>query len=493
MQENTVEFEELLEAGRKIHLAIFGNLMLGLWILIVVWNALPPMLLTGGLLLLIISLLIRVILMLNYQKATQETLPQWQRYFIFASFLTGVFWGVGSILVELYATDVYQGFIAFIVGGLAAGGIVTSSSIRWNYPVFILPMLLPLACFYFYQNDTPHLLMATAIFIFIFIMLSAAIGFQKLHFEKYRMLQAITASHDKLLISEQRMKDITNSMGEGLLVFDTAGELTFINAEGERLLGWSIEELLDDKKEIHQKIYTQEGDSDLNECLVQKVLGYGETLRVSNQQFKRKDGTLFSVSLTAAPIHSKNGAESKGVVVLFEDITIKNHLEELAFHDALTGLYNRGDFDKKLKEELTRALRYERSLSLLMLDIDFFKNVNDTYGHQAGDEVLKGIATIIATSIRKNDYGARYGGEEFIVILPETDTTEAIALAERIKDAIEKNAFYLSNDTVIHVTISIGVASSTKGILPECLIESADNALYKAKANGRNRVWFDLS
>ena len=493
MQESTIEFEQLLETGRKIHLAIFGNIILALWMFIAIGNILPTMFLIGWVLLLILSLLLRVALMLNYQKATLETLRQWERYFIIASFLTGVFWGVGAILVELYAPYIYHGFIAFIVGGLATAGIVTSSSIRWNYPAFILPMLLSLACFYCYQNDTPHLLMATAIFIFIIIMLSSAIGFRKLHFEKYKMLQEIIASHNKLQISEQQMKDITNSMGEGLLVFDTSGELIFLNAEGERLLGWSLQELLEDKKEIHDKIHTSEDGSDLKKCLVQKVLTYGETLRSSNHQFKRKDGTLFSVSLTAAPIHSKEGIESKGVVILFEDVTVKNHLEKLAFHDSLTGLYNRGDFDKKLQEELNRALRYERSVSLLMLDIDFFKNVNDTYGHQAGDEVLKSIATIISISIRNSDYAARYGGEEFTVILPETNTTEAIALAERIKNAVEKNEFKLSDNTTINLTISIGVASSTKGISPECLIEVSDNALYKAKENGRNRVWFDLS
>ncbi|MCX6073851.1 MAG: sensor domain-containing diguanylate cyclase [Campylobacterales bacterium] len=493
MQEGTIELEQLLEAGRKIHLTLFGNLILGLCILIVIGNALPPILLTGWVLLLILPLLLRVALMLTYQKATPETLTQWQRYFIIASFLTGLFWGIAAIIVELYAPAIYQGFIAFIVGGLAAAGIVTSSSIRWNYPAFILPMLLSLACFDFYQNDTPHLLMATAIIIFTIIMLSSAIGFRKLQFEKYKMLQMLRASYDELQISEQQMKDITNSMGEGLFVFDTSGELIFLNAEGERLLGWSLQELLEDKQEICYKIHSQENGLDMKKHLIQKVLVYGETLRVSNQQFKRKDGTLFSVSLTAAPIHSKDGIESKGVVIVFEDLTVKNHLEKLAFHDALTGLYNRGDFDKKLQEELNRALRYETSLSLLMLDIDFFKNINDTYGHQAGDEVLKSIATIILTSIRNNDYGARYGGEEFIVILPETNTTEAIVLAERIKETIEKNEFNLSNDTAIHLTISIGVASSTKGISPEYLLEVADNALYKAKENGRNQVWFDPS
>ncbi len=178
-----------------------------------------------------------------------------------------------------------------------------------------------------------------------------------------------------------------------------------------------------------------------------------------------------------------------------QDITemfeLKMKLEKLALHDVLTGLHNRGHFDKKLQDEFNRALRYGTHISLLMLDIDFFKKINDTYGHQAGDEVLKSIADTIANSVRNVDCVARYGGEEFTVILTETDKASAIELAERIRRKIEQKEFRISESDILQLTISIGVGSSSEKILsPELLIQSADGALYNAKQNGRNQVMY---
>lgn len=192
---------------------------------------------------------------------------------------------------------------------------------------------------------------------------------------------------------------------------------------------------------------------------------------------------------------SKFDAEGNAIISFgtAQDITemyeLKMELEKQAVYDALTGLHNRRHFDEKLQDEFNRALRYGTHLSLLMLDIDFFKKINDTYGHQAGDKVLKSVAHVILDSVRSVDYVARYGGEEFTVILPQTEQTSAIELAERIRLAIEQKEFRISENVTIHLTISIGVGSNSERIIsPELLIQSADGALYTAKKNGRNQV-----
>ena len=141
----------------------------------------------------------------------------------------------------------------------------------------------------------------------------------------------------------------------------------------------------------------------------------------------------------------------------------------------------------KFKDELERSQRYNRNISLMLIDIDFFKKVNDTYGHQTGDEVLKSIAGMISNSVRNSDYVARYGGEEFIVILPETAAEEAIELAERIRMIIEEKEFKVSESDTIHLTISIGIGSGLQGITAEHLIKAADTAVYDAKEHGRNQ------
>jgi two-component system cell cycle response regulator len=164
-------------------------------------------------------------------------------------------------------------------------------------------------------------------------------------------------------------------------------------------------------------------------------------------------------------------------------------LQDLAIRDALTGLENRRAFDTRLHEELQRAERYEHSLSLLMLDIDHFKQVNDTYGHQSGDMVLRRLASIIKDTMRPMDQVFRYGGEEFVLVVPETDMHGACSLAERIREAVASAPFPLTGHEDIHITISIGVATSTQETNAcEALVSAADAALYEAKQTGRNRV-----
>ncbi len=165
-------------------------------------------------------------------------------------------------------------------------------------------------------------------------------------------------------------------------------------------------------------------------------------------------------------------------------------LRNLAFRDGLTGLYNHRYFQETLESELKRASRYKHPISLLLMDIDFFKTVNDNHGHPAGDHVLKEVSRVIVNLVRKCDTVARYGGEEFTVILPESGITGAKILAQRLRRGIEQEQFEY-NGKKIPITISIGLATveiSKEEINRNLLIEQSDQLLYKAKQNGRNRV-----
>jgi diguanylate cyclase (GGDEF)-like protein len=156
--------------------------------------------------------------------------------------------------------------------------------------------------------------------------------------------------------------------------------------------------------------------------------------------------------------------------------------------DSLTGLANRWTFDEELALEWRRAERVGDPLALILLDIDNFKTVNDTHGHQAGDEVLRKVGEVLAASVRQVDLAARYGGEEFAVVVPETDLDGAIDLAERLRQALESEEIELQNGTRLSVTASFGAA--VKGDLPagERLVAAADELLYEAKRAGKNRV-----
>ena len=185
-----------------------------------------------------------------------------------------------------------------------------------------------------------------------------------------------------------------------------------------------------------------------------------------------------------------------GKRVLELEKSLKDANEEiriLSITDPLTGTYNRGYLTERLPQEIKRAKRYSRALSIIICDIDHFKNVNDTYGHLVGDEVLKDFAQCIRHSIRHDvDWMARYGGEEFLIVLPETEVNGATAMAERLRGELSQRVTD-AQDKKISITASFGVAGFSpdtpdERISPEALIKKADKYLYQAKRDGRNRA-----
>lgn len=198
------------------------------------------------------------------------------------------------------------------------------------------------------------------------------------------------------------------------------------------------------------------------------------------------------IDFLIAPVHDASG-KIVGLLPTAVDITERKQLEEelkcQAHFDYLTGLSNRRYFIEQAEAELSRAVRYESSLSLLMLDIDYFKQVNDTYGHQSGDIVLQTFAMVCQKMLRNVDIIGRMGGEEFAVVLPETGIEKIFEVAERIREVIADTEVSLPDGGKIHFTVSIGIATLADRCLSiDSLLKQADQALYQAKESGRNKV-----
>ena len=221
------------------------------------------------------------------------------------------------------------------------------------------------------------------------------------------------------------------------------------------------------------------------------------------------DGHIFTLPLLA-------GAETLGQIILLTNmernltrdqalaldsamrhlaLTLKNvrryqQMCHFAEYDSLTGAHNRRNFEERLRDEVTRHQRYGQPLSLIMLDLDHFKSVNDTWGHMAGDRVLQSTARIIEKTIRNADYCARYGGEEFVILLPHTDQHSATLLAERLRKALAAKRHDIGGERTIGISCSLGVSSlhPTADTTGQLLLGEADAALYEAKARGRNAV-----
>jgi len=196
-------------------------------------------------------------------------------------------------------------------------------------------------------------------------------------------------------------------------------------------------------------------------------------------------------SCAMGPLRSDNG-EITSLYIYIQDVTenaaYQDKLKNLNIKDGLTGIYNRRFLDTRLKEEFFRYKRYSGKFSMVMMDIDNFKAVNDLHGHQCGDFILKMLTARISSAIRNIDYLIRYGGEEFCSLLPETGLEGALTVAERFRTLIEDQDNNYDGE-IVKITISLGVSTICDTVdTPEMLIQKADDALYQAKREGRNKV-----
>lgn len=259
---------------------------------------------------------------------------------------------------------------------------------------------------------------------------------------------------------------------------DLSGNITHINSAMSALTGYSKEELVG---KSHRILRDKTEDTDKYKHMWEQItkgkIWQGE---VKN---RTKSGKLYYVNAHVHPIFDETN-KIIGYQALREDITDKKELEFLSSHDKLTNIYNRSKFDELLEYELERYSRYNKIFSLAMLDLDFFKNVNDTYGHQVGDRVLVQIVQIIKNEIRESDVLARWGGEEFTLLFPYTNKNEAKIVIEKIRIAIEKHSFELIGT----LTISCGLSEIVEKDTAFSIIQRIDSALYEAKESGRNKI-----
>ncbi len=293
---------------------------------------------------------------------------------------------------------------------------------------------------------------------------------------------------------EAKLRNITAMLGEGIYAIDSEGKLTFLNPEAERLLGWTETELLGN--DVHSVIHDKKANGTPltpGECPLHKATSEGRMCREDEGIFRRKDGTSFPVSIVATPLW--DDGLIAGSVAVFQDITEqKKAAEELrrlnellarqATTDALTGIANRLKFQETLSAEVARSRRHHMTFSLIMFDIDHFKQINDRHGHHAGDCVLREITALIAGHIRLHDLFARWGGEEFVILVVNTPLDNALLFAEKLRRMVEKFDF----PAVGKVTCSFGVAEASVRETEDELMQRVDGALYRAKTEGRNRV-----
>ena len=287
-------------------------------------------------------------------------------------------------------------------------------------------------------------------------------------------------------------------------VLDCHGKVVIWNRACERLTGVEAWEVLGTAE--HWKGFYRDQRTTLADLVIQgrvgeaprpgqaaRRVGPDANLRAENWCDMPRIGRRRYLAADASPIVDNEG-KLMAVVETLRDVTDEKcaqvALEQLATRDGLTGLANRRCFDNTLHAEWQRAMRQQQPLSLLMVDVDNFKQYNDAYGHLGGDECLQRIAKAVASEMRTNDLVARYGGEEFAVILPNEALKGAAIVAERIRCRVEQLHMHNLGSERHVVTVSIGAATAlaARDSDPSQLVAAADSALYRAKHMGRNRI-----
>jgi two-component system cell cycle response regulator len=290
--------------------------------------------------------------------------------------------------------------------------------------------------------------------------------------------------------ANRRFVELFEHVPVACFTVDMEGSIREWNLAAQQLYGYNKEEVL--FQPFYAKAFRGANASHIHDIL-QRVMQGSIVTGIESEDYD-SEGNLHYVIRSVFPIRNPN-REVVGAIVSAVDVTyrveyenqlkaLNQKLQSLAVTDGLTGLHNHRAFQDYLEEQFQVAMRNKQPLALILMDVDHFKQYNDTYGHQAGDEVLRQVAQILSAHVREGDFVARYGGEEFVIVLPRTDLESAVAVAERLREAVQSAEWRLRP-----VTGSFGVAC----IRPDMetrqeLIEAADQALYQAKKNGRNRV-----
>lgn len=298
----------------------------------------------------------------------------------------------------------------------------------------------------------------------------------------------------RLASGHKRLQAMMDALGNGVIITDKKGIINFANPEACNLLGTTAAALQGEP--FHETVHIQRSDGSkitADEHFVINTLRLEISHKNDDITFTKQDGRLVAVSVVCTP-YLEDGRVT-GTVITFQDISeqkkyqksleyINKILKKQATTDSLTELYNRNYFKRRLTEEMERTRRYRTPLSIILFDIDKFKDINDTFGHLTGDKVLQHLSILVGKNIRQGDILARWGGEEFIILVPECSVNRCARIAEKLRKNIAEYSFPVER----RVTCSFGVASFRDDESMDELIQRADEALYAAKLAGRNRV-----
>jgi diguanylate cyclase (GGDEF)-like protein/PAS domain S-box-containing protein len=285
-------------------------------------------------------------------------------------------------------------------------------------------------------------------------------------------------------------KDLVSLCPDGIIAVNRKGIIITFNQAAEDITGYTCEETINRMSisDVYNSVNTARK---IKKDMYGKDYGGPGRLQNYETEVFHKSGKKTPIRLSATLLYDKD--KEVGNVGFFHDLTshkqMEERLHELSITDDLTGLFNHRHLFKILAEEKERAHRYKRPLSLICMDLDNFKQCNDTYGHIEGDRILRSMGDTLHSILRQSDYGFRFGGDEFMILLPETNINEAATVAQKTRDIFGSRLSCLDpRKRPKGITLSIGIAQASKVEEPESFIKRADLAMYEAKKDGGDQI-----
>jgi diguanylate cyclase (GGDEF)-like protein/PAS domain S-box-containing protein len=438
--------------------------------------------------------LMRAVLVRSYQNnPTNELQIVNSRIAIYRTFifLSAVFWGSASFLLFPVDNQVHQMVLVVITVGLTSGAVISLSADIICSLQFILLVLIPLTLKLFIEGDDFAITIGVANIVYIVFLVVNA---RHLHFNVYeniKMRIETSENERKLQTSEEQLKLVLQGAELGFWDWNILTDKVERNEQWAKMLGYSLNDIQQTTYQWSDFIHPEDRHKAWQS--IQDVVAGRLKSHHLEYRMLHKDGSIRWILDQASIMQRDEQGNPVRMSGTHSDVTQRKEMEirllQQANIDYLTSASNRGYFMEQAELELSRATRYGSPLSLLMLDIDFFKQVNDTHGHKAGDAVLKKLVEVGRETLREVDIIGRIGGEEFAILLPETSCGEAVEVAERLRQVMENTKVPLDGGLPIHFSLSIGVTSliSIDDNI-DVLLNLADKALYKAKASGRNKV-----
>ncbi|MDR3477275.1 MAG: EAL domain-containing protein [Gammaproteobacteria bacterium] len=488
--------------------AIVGSLIVASCLVYGLYGIVPNEKLFGWYALMLVVMLARYALAKVYFKKNPPptACTLWKNLFIAMSALAGVSWSlVGSLLMP--ESSIHQTFIACSLAGVSAGAVPHYSGSRVVCFVFVVPLLLPFAVWSLMQGTMTHQLLGLLTFLYLGLLLiscwqthSAIYNAIKLKFENDELVNHLTSAQNEMAMinqelngeinerklaerllreSEEQYRLVTDALPVLISYIDMQLYYRFNNKAHEDWFSKSLNEINDKKiEDVLDRTGFEIFKENFAKLQMDKSITYETTMH-----FRATDERYVSVTLIP---HIKDG-KMQGVFSLISDMTPR--INYLATHDSLTDLPNRSLFTARFSQALTRAERNGTEMALLFLDLDHFKNINDTLGHDVGDNLLIKVAERIKNSLRDGDTLARLGGDEFTIILEKINAESVIVIANKICCAL-RGPFKLDGREIF-ISTSIGISVYPgDGTDMQILLKNADMAIYRAKERGRNTFQF---